>query len=103
MFAPLATYRPPTRLACRIVFVGASTTALTALRHMALARDFAAPHVTLVTPGGAAAAAAAAAAAGAPALAAAVMDGSVTVVDATMVAIDQCGSIPASDFTLCFS
>jgi hypothetical protein len=85
-FAPQNALRAKAQLPCRVVVVGASTTALTALRALQLSNEFVLPHVTVLAPGGDAAA---------PALrdsrlAGPVLDGSMVLLDAEMVAIDKC-------------
>eukprot|EP00892_Ulva_mutabilis_P004891 jgi/Ulvmu1/2774/UM140_0003.1 len=83
--APPLTHRRKATLDVRVVVVGASETALAALRAVALRRDAALPHVTLLAPLGAEAAPALLH----PQLGAVLHDPAVTVVDASMVALDR--------------
>ena len=84
--APPLTHRRKAALDVRVVFVGASETALAALRAIALRRDAALPHVTLLAPLGAEAAPALLH----PQLGAVLHDPTVSVLDASMVSLDRC-------------
>lgn len=88
VLAPPLTFHRKLALDVRVVVVGASETALTALRSIVLRRDTALPRVTLLAPLGAAAAPALLD----PQLAAVMHDARVTVLDASMVALDRYGS-----------
>jgi hypothetical protein len=90
VFAPHHAYCKRAQLTCRIIIVGASTTALAALRGLALSKSYDTPYVTLLAPGGVSAAHALAD----PRLAAVVNDGSVMVLEAALVSIDRCDSCP---------
>lgn len=86
VLAPPLMYRHKLALDVRVVVIGASETALAALRSIVLRRDAALPRVTLLAPLGSAAA---------PAfldaqLAAVIHDLRVTVLDASMVSLNRC-------------
>lgn len=84
--APPLTHRRKAALNVRVVVVGASETGLAALRSIALRRDAALPHVTLLAPLGADAAPALLD----PQLGAVLHDPCVTVINASMVSLDRC-------------
>ena len=85
VLAPPLTFHRKLALDVRVVVVGASETALSALRSIVLRRDTALPRVTLLAPLGAATAPALLD----PQLAAVMHDARVTVLDASMAALDR--------------
>ena len=97
-FAPSHAFQKPTTLHSRIVIVGASWTALSALRDLAARSDVTCPHITVLAPGGVEAAPALLH----PELAAALMDGRTTILDAAMAAIDQCALTTCPPALCCF-
>ena len=98
VLAPPLTFHRKLALDVRVVVVGASETALSALRSIVLRRDTALPRVTLLAPLGAAAAPALLD----PQLAAVMHDARVTVLDASMAALDRYGAIIPYAMSLCW-
>jgi hypothetical protein len=89
VLSPPLTYHRKLALDVHVVVVGASKTALAALRSIMLRHDTALPRVTLLAPLGSAAAPALQD----PQLAAVMNDARVTVLDASMVALDRYDSM----------